>query len=358
MKNKYNQLFGVVALLLLISCAVVSNPETEYPGISPSNLWTQTSIEKTIPIHTASPYKNALTETPNLSTKTQTFTPIEKLIKLNELPSGRYIVYSVVDITIDDYKHYIVSEQGEELGLISTEPAELYVSPNQKYIAVNGSRKIKIFDINRDEMRTLPIDENYFNGYGGLTWGPNTDQIAIANSSEIDIFSITDGSKVGKIAHILNPLPEEANFHESPKWSPDGKWIAYYVQTGQMESPQSPGPYVTDTSCMKNPKECEKKTKLIVKAPNQVIDWTPSNHLAIFDMSDRIRLYDVRTSSLLKEIQIPETIGSAEFFAWSNDDNWVAFGGRCGVCIMSIKTGETKVLSNKGYIIDFWYIVP
>jgi hypothetical protein len=356
--NKLNPfLFGVI-VLILVACSKIDKQEIFTPPISSGNPWPQNETELSITNNLTSTLQNTSAETPSKYAKTRVFTPTQELIKLRDLPSGRYIVYSIIDVAIEDYKHYVVSEFGEELGLISTELAELHISPNQKYIAFVGSFKLGIFDIEKNEMRALPIDKGYFEGYGGLTWGPKSDQVGIANSEAIDIFSIADGKKVGIIANILNPLPESINWHQSPKWSPDGKWIAYYVLAGQMESPQSPGPYVTDTSCMSDPSSCDKKTKLIVNAIDQLIDWTPDNHLAVFDKRDKIRIYDVVTSSLLQEIELPDEIGYSEFFIWSNDEEWVAFSGRCGVCIMSIKTGETKVLTTKGIVVQSWYIVP
>jgi WD40 repeat protein len=313
------------------------------------------------------PYQNTAIAMTNIAqtpssmitlTNTITQTPFQEEIKLSSLSSGRYIIYTVVDNSTFQYTHYIVSEKGEDVGLISVEQAVPYISPNQEYIAFVGSFGIKLYDIEKNETIILPIDKGYLGGFGGLTWGPNSDTIAIANSEGIEFFTIADGKRIGEISNNLTPLPESTNFHESPKWSPDGEWMAYYVQAGQMESPKSPGPYVTHTSCITNPNLCEKSTRLVINAIDQLIDWTPNNHLAIFDKKNIIRIYDINSLSLLQEFTIPLEIGYSETFVWSNDEEWVAFGGGCGICIMSMKTGETRVLSKKGVIVDFWYIIP
>lgn len=352
-------LFGTIVLCIM-SCKVVSMPGQESRSNSPSKAWLQNSEEPSVPFIASCTSDVTITvKTANIST-TNTLTPTYKLVKLNTLPSGRYIIYSIVNKD-DGISHFIVSEEGEEMGLFSSEQGIPYISPNQKLIAFIFYTKLMILNIEQNEINVLPIEDNrVWSGSGELAWGPESDRLAITSSSSIIIISIEDGKKIGEIINYLDPQPksESDSIPLSPKWSSSGKWIAYYILTGHMEHPPSPGPYVSDTSCMTDPEGCEKKTKLVVDSGEQLLDWTPDNHLAVFDKHDKINLYDVVTSSLMKEIQIPDAIGYAEYIKWSNDNEWVAFGGECGICIMSIKTGETKVLSTKGFMVEFWYIVP
>jgi WD40 repeat protein len=352
MKMDKKVLFGTIVLCIL-SCKVVSMPGQESRSNSPRKAGLQYSEEPSVPILASDTSEVTLTEmTASISTK-NSLTPTYKYVKLNTLPSGRYIIYTVITKITNEIFHFIVSENGQEMGSLLLEAGAPYISRDQSLIAFVGNKDIKLFRIKQNTINTLQIDDEYFWGSGELAWGPASDMLALTSSSSINIFTIENGMKVGEISQQKsNIMPI------NPKWSPNGKWIAYYILSGEMESPPSPGPYVTETSCMINPEECKDKTKLIVNAEDQLIDWTPENDLAVFDKYNKIRIYDILSSSLVKEIQIPNEIGYAEYFSWSNDEEWIAFGGTCGVCIMSIITGETKVLSTKGYMVDFWYIVP
>jgi WD40 repeat protein len=355
-------LFYISALIIIVlSCSIVTNEkiiETKViPEISQEPSTTQHSPSK-IPSLTM---ETKLTYTPTISeTITKSLSPTDKPIIIKNLSSGRYIFYTREEYKKNKPTLYIVSEAGEELGMIYEGGVEYrsYLSPNQQYIAYNILNQVILFDIEKEQLISLPDTEDCFTGIGDMSWSPDSNELAIACTSNIIIVSITDGMKIGKIFHDISPVNPLQYFYL--QWSPDGKWMAYYILADSQKD-SIIGPIVTNTSCMTNPEGCDKSTKILMdaSADPELIEWTPSSHLAVLDWRKKhIRIFNPESLTLLQNIIIPDSIRFVGSFSWSNDEEWIAMGSENGLFIMSIKTGEIKLISSYCYYVAFWYVVP
>jgi Tol biopolymer transport system component len=341
LNNRVNKFFSICVLLLFCnSCGVqkIEQPTIETTSIASPLISNNVSIT-TIP---------AITLT------------VTKQISLYQrLSPGRYIVYETrEDKDFPNYPLYVISETGIEQGkLVLGEQYYPVISPDNKKIAYSTMSEVKVLFLENDSTISLPDRMNCFHGTSELAWGPDSEMLAI-NCGSVVIVKIPSGDIIGIITNKIFPNIDQTSFNIT--WSPDGKWMAYYLHfISQLEG--NKGPYVTEASCMMNEDTCQSKSKVFPYTNDKPITWTPSSNFAILDTSEeKIKIYNPNTSSLLKTVVIPDTGYYLDSFAWSPDEEWVVVGGGFGpgLYLFSIETGEFRTLMKKGGFPKFWLTIP
>jgi len=317
MKNKRRIFFSLFPLWI-ISCFVVNNPRittTEIIGDSTTEMILVTRNQIT---NTKTNISRTSTLLPSgINNMTTTISPIIQPLLLKDLPTGRYIAYATEGLG-NKYYIEIISESGKEWGRILN-GNKAFISKDQKYIAQKLSQGIRIFDLDRGRMFDLPIDDNCYFSSAESAWDNSGEMLAVSCEGKLLVISSKDGTVVGEISHKIDPDPSGGNYHLHPIWSPNGKWLAFFVFS-QDPSLGTQGPFIADVLCFLDKNEgCENAIIFLDNAIEQLLSWTPNNQLAVLNPWENIiQIYDVELSKKTTIINLPK-IGGALTFTWSND---------------------------------------
>jgi Tol biopolymer transport system component len=277
---------------------------------------------------------------------------------ISQLPPGRYIVYT----NIKDLKNptiNIISEDGVEERILVRDGGNkknVDLLPDNKSMAFLSTPgpKLRILDLETGNIAAMPYGFGC-EMIGEYSWGNDNSRLAVPCGNRINIVSYPDG----KIFEVIEVKAYERgeNRHYNAEWSPNGKWIAFYMFSGgQLDNERL---NLTDMDCLEDPGSCTGKTKWFMDIPQEEIEWTPSNRLAMLDpYEDKIFLYNPVSLSLERTIVIPETIFGAKTLVWSTDDEWVAIGTDRSIYIFSVITGEARLLTKKSGTVLFWIEIP
>jgi len=134
--------------------------------------------------------------------------------------------------------------------------------------------------------------------------------------------------------YSVNPVPPAIPTDESPAWSPDGKWIAYWhYEPTQADSLYPTGLYTVDTGGLQR--------KILRKGIALNPDWSPDGTRMVFDNGANIFTLEINT---LRVAQL--TSGSGHHFpSWASNATLIAYdiaiNDSAGIWIMSA-TGHDK----------------
>ena len=138
-----------------------------------------------------------------------------------------------------------------------------------------------------------------------------------------------------------------------PRWSPDGKTIAYWSdRTGEYELTLRPA----DGS------GAERKITTLGPGFRYAPQWSPdSRKVAFADQTMRVRIVDIETGKLTEVDQNPQWMGHGQIeawrFAWSADSRWIAYPrsfaayGGTAIYVIDTTTG-TRSQVTSGYVND------
>lgn len=109
------------------------------------------------------------------------------------------------------------------------------------------------------------------------------------------------------------PPPEYDSIDQSPVWSPNGKWIAYFHFNRDVNDHlYSTGLYIIDTNGVNR--------KIVFAGNAYSPNWSPDNKEIVFRYDE---VYTIKIDGTdLREIT---TVGQAYFPSWSRDGNKIAF---------------------------------
>jgi len=350
MKNDWNNIyinknFPMIFIIILAGCQIYENMPSSIPNINTSAIEESTSI----------PFPITELIIPSVpSTKTIDLTKTSTPVILP--PPGEYIAYSY------GKSINLVSVTGKEAGTLMEGAREgrNWLSPNQEIIAYSDLPHIIQFrNIYTGAKITYSEQETCRFGVTSLSWNPKGDQIVVScsyavNKNSLNILTFPEGENIGRIEKIIEDKLNVENYHYDPIWSPDGKWIAFFIRTGNPSYGEK-GPFITDTSCLSEGTVCADKTILIMNNPYFPISWTPDSNLAMLDSNNySINLYKMPSFSLIQTIKIPEDYWGLDTFIWSHNNEWFAIDTMDGIFIMSSKTGEIRQIRSQGAELLFW----
>lgn len=269
------------------------------------------------------------------------------------LQPGQYIVYRITNDP--DNVFQIISMEGEPQGAMLIANGAL--SPDGKQMAQVDGNKIVLSDLVGNKLRVLTATGA---GCGEAdirmpTWSPDGTQLAVSCGDTIAILDAVTGEPQG-----ITTAPIEQTGIWWLTWSPNGKWLAYYLDNAQAQDPAL-GVFVTSVDCFET-HDCKAKSQWIYKHSAHLV-WTPDNYLVIAPKAvdyQSIRIYDVSTGKVVRTLGIPETSVALDSIAWSPDNKWVAVGQPDGIFLMSTSDAGSKprLLTNMSSAVEFWLIVP
>ena len=203
-------------------------------------------------------------------------------------------------------------------------------------IATQKATKISIF-MNEDLIggRTKLIDAS--RRIGGVDVSPDGNRLVVGARG--DIYTVP--AKTG----ITRNLTETSDVHErNPRWSPDGKRIAYISDaTGEDEI------YVRSQDGLQKPVQITSNGDTYKYG----FDWSPDSKKILWsDNKHRLRYVDVDSKKITEVDQTPD--GEIHGFNWSPDNRWITYS------LPRINTTNVVIIYNvenkeKNIVSDEWF---
>ncbi len=245
--------------------------------------------------------------------------------------------------TSPDGKH-----QEEGLVPIHVDSGDVRLSPDGKWLFYQSGRIAYVFDMVKN-IRVpgleFTVPDDCDSQYDIL---PTIDLVVSAcGVPGISVKSLKGGSPSAQIA-------EGSSLY--PSWSPDGKWIAYFVfegvpnpKLGQVELGPRDGLYLIDVSCLGDTAACPAKTRRIAAVPPQELSWSADGtHLAVGR-----GLYDLQRDKIYYPKAL-DKLGTLGHIVWSPDDTKIAVAAigqakdfsEAGIYLVSVKSGIATKIPN------------
>jgi WD40 repeat protein len=194
--------------------------------------------------------------------------------------------------------------------------------------------KIQIFDLEKEEITEVPTPETQ--NCVAEAWSPNGMDLILLCASRDDyrrpdivLLSLSEG-KTTLLLHDNNENQDSGGY-EQVRWSPDGKWLAFYQLSSR--GPQLvKNLYLMDMDCAIEPSTCAAKTKtvpvkeLVGKYGDRLISWTPESNLARA-INNQIEIYNPKSGKKIQTLPV-NLAGALESgyhsMTWSPDGEWIA----------------------------------
>ena len=316
----------ITALLIcLTACsqAPVKVVETTTTMPRPSELSTVT-LPTTFPSPTnttsATPTK---TPTPSFtSTPTPFLTPKKEVPSLfDHLSLGDYLI---LDDGIYSFSSKTIAHDVFPNGRLSIDSKRL-VSVSE----LNNNYFYDVIDLVTGDQWIIPVLDNCETIYPA--WSPDGKMLITACSdNQLIIQSFPGGDELSRYLLKEPDKLEEFEFNY-PRWSLDGKWVAY-IQFNHDMGPNARGDevFILDSDCFFAPAiSCDGTKKLAVKIISNgwnQIDWASKGQLVILEQDkQRFLVYDVNLAKIIRVIALPSRF-AVPGFAVSSDGNRIFFG--------------------------------
>ena len=147
-----------------------------------------------------------------------------------------------------------------------------------------------------------------------------------------------------------------------PRWSPDGKWIAFMAAR---EDPSGMGlvyfgPYIVDITCIQN-NTCGKTARTAGDFEAQrdmaAVSWTSDNRMAVALKNERdISFFDPETLELDGQIALPDDHNwYIEGMEFSPDGNWISIKDG-NIFLYDIHRAAISTIIHKESDSHFWIV--
>lgn len=299
-----------------------------------------------------------------INSYTKETTPPLSLPLSTLMPSGDYLVYR--DYQNNQNKLGIISIDGKLKREFSIDGEVVGISKDGKLLAYINGIPAQLFIWEIDKQIKKPISF----GCIDLSWSPTKEKF-IARCGESIIFFRQEGTSLHRdtiLASTAPPAGVGLHYQDPPKWSPNGKWIAY-LRTNQATASFQVKPFseifIFETPCLDlQILFCADKPVLLSETRG-VYDWSPdSRYLVIASDSGTGKDYDVSIVDIfdrriVKKILNPEQ--SINSIAWSPDGKWIAYSQYKQENILLLSVLDGKIVSLEGTHHDkilSWITIP
>ena len=330
----------LLSILLLVLSACQTIPETQILESEP---------EATFPLPTQQPES-----TPTfivITVGVQTATPITTenigVISYNDIPPGQYLMYYDEESEVQ----FLLSENENDEDIKISDQRGDFSQDGKKFADISNRNTLVIFDLIENKLKQIPLG---LDCYSFNSWSPEGDHLALyCEGGGIFVYSLENET----FKHLTNWGHPSVHSFLYPKWSPDGKWIAYaYRQLSSLSLQPGDGVYIIEVDCLDAPLSCQEKTRgpFIPRSDPSTakIAWSPdSRYLAIHHYQQPLQVVDLDTGEIL---QIELDLDHIHGLAWSLDGEWITFGYRQTIYQISPRGGVPSVLAeNKGRVESF-----
>ena len=224
-----------------------------------------------------------------------------------------------------------------------------FPSLGDKSIVFENGGYIYNFDVATKKATKIPvyIEEDFVGGrstlvdasrrVGGIDISPDGNRLVL--NARGDIFTVP--AKTG----ITRNLTETSGVHErNPKWSPDGKWIAYISDaTGEDEI------YIRTQDGLQKPVQLTSNSDTYKYA----FDWSPDGKKILWgDKMQRLRYIDIDSKKIT---DVEQTLdGEIRGFNWSPDSRWITytlprFNTTSVIIIYNLDSKEKQIVTDEWF---------
>lgn len=265
------------------------------------------------------------------------------------LPPGDYLLYSARSNSLDEYGYRMT-----ELSAITLDAQRVWsvllpsgdewcLSPDGRRLAYTllgpttmtiPEGTIELFNLETGE--TVAVAGSH-SGLG--SWSPDASMLAIHRGGEVSIVAVATGQRTQ-----VTDCAQWGAGCGFPMWSPDGHWIAFYVETGMSGAPDARnGLYLMDTACLSSPSTCWERIRGLWKLGPH-FTWSPDSRLLASPAStlapgSGILVFDVSTMRQVNAIpfQLAQSSSAPVAISWSPDGSHLAIASGT---VLDVATGD------------------
>lgn len=217
-------------------------------------------------------------------------------------PNGKFLLHECIVIPL----------KGEEpFDLVDTEAGRGIWSPDGKKVVFHSGGAICVIPVSPETGRPTGPAKKLLEGkykFGAqVSWAPDSERIVFARRDEkkqgdIWTLSLKDGT--------LNQITDDPEVEMNPKWSPDGKTIAYNRGDSEIRAISAKG---------------GKSRKIADVQYGRKISWSPDGKWLFYrGYAERRKRHLIRlTDEYEFDIDLPDEVG--DFFSWSSDGKKMLF---------------------------------
>ena len=217
-------------------------------------------------------------------------------------PNGKFLLHECIVIPL----------KGEEpFDLVDTEAGRGKWSPDGKKVAFHSGGAICVIPVSPETGRpTGPVKKLLQGKYkfqAKVSWAPDSERIVFARRDEkkqgdIWTLSLKDGT--------LNQITDDPEVEMNPKWSPDGKTIAYNGGDSEIRAISAKG---------------GKSRKIADVEYGRKISWSPDGKWLFYrGYTERRKRHLILLADEYEfDIDLPKEVG--DFFSWSSDGKKMLF---------------------------------
>ena len=336
---------------------------------SPIPLPSITATRTVVPLVTAT-HAPTSTLRPSLTPILFTGTPTPKpgspiasyVSPLSGLAPGQYVLY--LDDTGPALTFGLVSLDGERSLTFEVNDGSIDIAftRNGERVVIAENENLRIHNLLDGSTTALETGRECRNP----EWSPDGTKIVAVCDEDLYLIPLGGGDRLNLTSSFSD------GYRSHPRWSPDGRWIAFGYDSGL--GPSSPrGVYILDIACFTAMETCASLSKgLFLSALGNPsffdMDWSPdSRHLAVLNHPDDETIYILDIQSNEVESLAPPQAMIQIMMAWSPDGEYLAFTcpislpenhTRMGIYLRPVDGGSPILLRTEGGFVETWIIRP
>ena len=285
---------------------------------------------------------------------------------LDALPAGQHLV--VVRIEEGDAPGegptpslFVISTQGEQLGRLARGlTADASLSPDGLHIAywiraVTPTNRLAILALRDNSLSRVP---GTFENASNYVWSPDGNAVLMTQGGNIELVTVETGERSVILDCIGQYQDGECGVIG---WSPDGKWIAYYVDDVRSGAlPQWSGIYMISADCIARGDCSADEADGPILPISGAATWSPDGRFLAAGIAHSILVFDTQTQAVTMELAVTGE-GGSQSLAWSPDGRFIAYTTDSDIWLASPLDRTISRISHAtrgSEPIVFWLVVP